>query len=113
MNDRIEIEPRHREIVAAILHRHVPRREVWVFGSRATGQSRPYSDLDLAIGGDIPLSLAILAALSEDFENSLLPFKVDVVDWATAPDSFRQIIAPTRILLQKPEFDEGAVAEAL
>ena len=113
MNDRIEIEPRHREIVAAILHRHVPRREVWVFGSRTTGQSRPYSDLDLAIGGDIPLSLAILAALSEDFENSLLPFKVDVVDWATAPDSFRQIIAPTRILLQKPEFDEGAVAEAL
>ena len=112
MNQRIEMEPRHRAIVAGILRRHVPGREVWVFGSRAAGRSRPYSDLDLAIGGDTPLPLSVMAALSDAFENSLLPFKVDVVDWATASDSFRQIIAPARILFQKRETGAGAAAEA-
>jgi len=36
-------------IVKAILARHVPDAVVWVFGSRATGKAKKYSDLDLCI----------------------------------------------------------------
>lgn len=43
----IDLLPRHLELVKKILEAHLPRVEVKVFGSRATGKAQPYSDLDL------------------------------------------------------------------
>jgi predicted nucleotidyltransferase len=95
----IDVSPQYLEAVRAILRRNVPDREVWVFGSRATGTAKEYSDLDLVVIGDIPLDLGQLALLENDFDESELPFKVDVVDWATASESFRQIIRKTAVML--------------
>jgi type I restriction enzyme, S subunit len=95
----IDVAPQHLETVRAILRRHLPGREVWVFGSRATGTAKEYSDLDLAVIGDTPLDLGRLALLEHDLEESELPFKVDVVDWASASESFRQIIRKTAVPL--------------
>ena len=89
-----------QEIVRAILQRHLPGREVWLFGSRATGAAKPFSDLDLAILGTQPLPLSTLAELADDFSESDLPFKVDIVDWATTGERFRKIIEAERVILQ-------------
>lgn len=91
------------DTVKAILHAHVPGREVWAFGSRARRSAKPYSDLDLVIMGDAPLSLDALAALNEAFAESDLPWKVDVVDWARLGDAFRRIVERDRVLLQRVE----------
>ena len=77
----IDIHPDHWKIVQSILHKHVPQYEVWAFGSRATWKAKEYSDLDLAIITDRPLSLDVSASLSDDFSESDLPWRVDVVDW--------------------------------
>ena len=45
------------EVVLRALSRHVPDREIRVMGSRAEGGSKPFSDLDLVVMGDEPLSL--------------------------------------------------------
>ncbi|WP_298269499.1 nucleotidyltransferase family protein [Geobacter sp.] len=95
----IDVAPQYLETVKAILRRHVPDREVWVFGSRATGTAKQYSDLDLAVIGDTPLDFGRLALLENDFDESELPFKVDVVDWSTASESFRQVIRKTAVVL--------------
>src|SRR3990167_7652595 len=73
------------ELVAVnkILKKHVPEYPIWVFGSRAGGTPRASSDLDLAIITKKPLSLSCMAEMREDFSQSDLPFKVDLVDWAT------------------------------
>ena len=39
------------------------------------------------------------ALLEHDFDESELPFKVDVVDWATTSDSFRAVIKKTAKLI--------------
>jgi type I restriction enzyme S subunit len=96
----VAMRPDHWAIVRAILQKHVPDREVWAFGSRARHTAKPYSDLDLAILGDDPLGLSVSAALSDDFTESDLPWKVDVVDWATTSDSFRRIIERDHVVLQ-------------
>lgn len=88
----IDISPPHWEIVRAILQKHIPNREVWAFGSRAIWTAKEFSDLDLAVFGEKPLGLAVLAALREDFAESDLPFKVDVVEWATTGEAFRKAI---------------------
>ncbi len=96
---RIDIAPDHLRIVRAIVRRHVPHVPAWAFGSRARRDAKPSSDLDLAVITDEPLTLAIAAALAEDFSDSDLPWRVDVVDWATASEGFRRIIARDRVPL--------------
>jgi predicted nucleotidyltransferase len=83
------------------LERRVPDREVWAFGSRVKGTARKFSDLDLAIHGETPLPLSTSAALADDFDDSDLPFKVDVVDWALASPAFREIIRQDAAVLQQ------------
>lgn len=96
----IDLNPRDWEIVRNILARHVPQYEVWAFGSRTTGTAKEYSDLDLAIITDQPLGLSLSAAISDDFAESDLPIKVDVVDWATTGEAFRRIIQKDKIVIQ-------------
>ena len=85
----IYLTPREREIVGSILERGIPGLEVWAFGSRVDGNPRPFSDLDLAIVSDKPLSLSELAKLAEDFELSDLDFKVDLIDYGRLPTSWK------------------------
>ena len=106
----IRIEPRHWEIVASILRRHIPDRDVWAFGSRVSGRVKPYSDLDLIVAGREPLTLSTLAAITTDFEDSSLPFKVDVVDWVLTSSSFRKAIEGARVLVQSAEKTPSAEA---
>jgi type I restriction enzyme S subunit len=96
----IDIQPDHWVIVRDILRRHVPNYEVWAFGSRATGKAREFSDLDLVIMTDKPLSLDVSAGLSDEFSESDLPWKVDIVDWSTTRESFRAIIERDKVVVQ-------------
>ena len=95
----MDVEASHLALIRSILARHVPGREVWAFGSRTTGKARTYSDLDLCIVGNLPLDPSVAAALAEDFSESDLPYKVDVVDWARTSPSFRIIIEREKIVL--------------
>ncbi|MBI4669728.1 MAG: nucleotidyltransferase domain-containing protein [Elusimicrobia bacterium] len=88
----LDLKPRHLQLVKEIMARFAPEFKVVVFGSRANGTAKPYSDLDLAIITQKPLPLRRIRQLREAFSNSRLPFKVDIVDWADTADHFRQII---------------------
>lgn len=48
-----------------------------LIGSRAKGTAGKLSDLDLCYQEEIPWN--VLSHIREDFENSNLPFKVDLV----------------------------------
>jgi predicted nucleotidyltransferase len=80
-------------LVQSILNTWLPTREVRMFGSRARGKPKPYSDLDLVIMGDTPLPLSTLSQLQDAFANSDLPWRVDVVDWASTSPEFQSHIA--------------------
>ncbi|MFZ6847574.1 nucleotidyltransferase family protein [Undibacterium sp. RuRC25W] len=93
----IDVTAEQWAIIAAILQRHVPNDTVWAFGSRAKHTAKPYSDLDLAIKSKAGLSLSLIAALEHDFSESDLPFKVDIADWATMSEDFRQLIDDDKV----------------
>lgn len=97
----IDIRPDHLKIVQDILKTHIPNHEVWAFGSRAKWTAKDTSDLDLCVKGNEPLTLELLAHLRDDFSESNLPYKVDVVDWRGVSDSFRKIIEQDRVELPK------------
>jgi predicted nucleotidyltransferase len=94
---RIDLTGDHRGLVVRILAAHLPQRSAaWVFGSRATGRARRFSDLDLAIDAGRRLTLDEIARLVEAFTESGLPYKVDVVDWHGIDERFRRLILAER-----------------
>lgn len=60
------------------------------FGSRVKGTHKEYSDLDLCYQAEIPDS--VIAELLDEFEQSDLPFKIDIVAWKRCSSEFQQII---------------------
>lgn len=63
---------------------------VYLFGSRASGTARPTSDLDIAVLPTAPLPVDALARLRDAFEESTIPYEVDIVDLSRVDPSFRE-----------------------
>jgi len=100
MSPQIDLKPEHRAIVQTILRDHLPEHaQVWVFGSRATGKAHRGSDLDLAIDAGQKLPPDIESALHFAFEDSDLPWTVDIVDMHSIQGIFRQNVERDRLSL--------------
>lgn len=99
-NAMIDLTDEQLRIVRAIVAKWAPAAEVRAFGSRVNGTARKHSDLDLAIVGDGRIDTSTLNRLREAFEDSELPFRVDVLDWNAVSESFRNVIDNAYIVLQ-------------
>lgn len=95
-----DLRPEHLKIVQDILRANLPATaRVCVFGSRVTGRTRRASDLDLAIDLGRPLTRKENGDLADAFDDSDLPYRVDVVDWHRASASFKAIVERDSTLL--------------
>ncbi len=94
-----DIRPQDAQIVKEILQQNLPENhKIYVFGSRATGKTKKSSDLDLAIDLGRPMTKQEQYQLHDSFEDSDLPYKVDIVDLHNVSDEFRKIIAQDKTL---------------
>ena len=59
---------------------------------RASQKAKLWSHLDLAIKAKSALDWKLLAEMKETFQESELPFRVDVLDWNDITESFRKAI---------------------
>jgi uncharacterized protein len=79
--------------------------EVWVFGSRARGQHRPFSDLDVLYRLNEATKKtdanfdARIFEIKANAEDSNLAIKVDLVDESTLAASYRDAILEDRIAI--------------
>jgi predicted nucleotidyltransferase len=100
MRHSIDLEPEYLNLVISTLSHHLPpKARVWLFGSRACGKAKKFSDIDLLVDAGQPLSLALLAELSNAFEESSLPYKVDIADATSISNAFAEHIASQLIPL--------------
>ena len=96
----LDLSPKLQAMIQDILAEFAPHREVWAFGSRVKGTAKPYSDLDLVILGDAALPTRQFNLLTEAFEESDLPIRVDLVEWAALSPSFREAIRQHHEIIQ-------------
>ncbi len=98
MKSALDLSEGELEIVRAILRFHLPTKaKVFAFGSRANGRAKPWSDLDLVIDVGAALPLSTLAALADAFDESALPWKVDLVDRASVSSEFGKLIDAAKL----------------
>ncbi len=98
LNETIDITGEQRRTVLALLERHLPDTEAWVYGSRGRWTSRPQSDLDLVVFATQE-QRGQIDVLREAFEESDLPFRVDLFVWDEVPVSFRKQIEAEHVVL--------------
>lgn len=72
---------------------------VFVFGSQASDQAKKFSDIDIGLKSSKVIPLWKLAAIEEAFEESDLPYKVDVVDFNLVSGKFKQVAEKNLIYL--------------
>ncbi len=94
----IDITAEQRKTVLALLARHLPNTRAGVYGSRVKWTSSPKSDLDLVVFAT-PEQAGRVSDLREAFEESNLPFRVDLFVWDTVPQQFRKAIEAERVVL--------------
>jgi predicted nucleotidyltransferase len=88
----ISITETQRTIIQQVLTT-ISNCEVLAFGSRLSNSHADHSDLDLALVGQHRFSLLQLYELREKFSESVLPFRVDIVDWNAVSPDFQKVIA--------------------
>jgi uncharacterized protein len=94
---QMHIQTKHLHIVKKILKNYP--YSFYVFGSRATGKEKEFSDLDLCFWDNIPQSERL--QLEEAFEESDLPFTVDLVHLPSCDPGFQKSILKTMQVIQQ------------
>lgn len=101
----IDLDRDQLDLLHTILQRHIPDKTVWAYGSRATWKAKETSDLDLAVFDCDPMQIY---HLKEELEESDLLVSVDVMDWETIPDDFKENIRRKYVVVQeRAERPEG------
>lgn len=92
----LEIEQKHIQLIDKILAEY--DYSFFAFGSRVKGQCKKFSDLDLFYFEEI--SNIDLLRLEESFEESDLPFKVDIVCFKKCDQDFQAVMLQDYICIK-------------
>jgi predicted nucleotidyltransferase len=74
---KIGIEPEVIKRVRSVLKSHPEVTRAVLFGSRAKGNFKPFSDIDITLMGD-GLTLTIQQKIENEIDDLLLPYKFDL-----------------------------------
>ena len=74
--------------------------EVFLFGSRASGESHhKYANFDIGIKSNNEIPFNIYSKIITQFEDSNIPYIIDLVDFNAVSDDFRQVAMQHTITL--------------
>lgn len=99
---KFNVSNEHSKLIIDILRKNLPTNTtVWIFGSRLTSFVKKYSDLDLLIDcKGCKVSDIILVNLKEEFDESDLPYKVDLLDWHRISTEFKKNIKNKEVFVE-------------
>lgn len=83
-----------KETVSSMLHNY----KLYIFGSRVKNRAKKYSDIDLAIDSQ-ELTPQTKLKLEATFDNSTLPYEIDIIDLNSIDDKFKNLIKDELVLL--------------
>ena len=95
--------PHQKEIVLAILKVKPDLKQIFLFGSRASGKARnSNADIDLGVVSDKRLTYLELAKIDENLEEIPTLYSIDVVDFSQRDDCFtREATKEARTIYEK------------
>lgn len=95
------LEDRHINFILSILKNNFSGAKFYIFGSRAKGTYKEYSDIDIAVDlNNKKLDTDILGRILIEFKDSTLPYEVDVIDINSIDEKFKNLIQDSLVELK-------------
>jgi predicted nucleotidyltransferase len=83
----------YKAIIMPIITKHLPNAKIILYGSRARGDFRRGSDIDVALDMGHTIDTLIMSNILGDLEESKLPINFDIVDfWRMSEDMQKEIL---------------------
>ena len=79
VNPETGLKESHKSTILDVITANSNVEALWLFGSRARGDFKPNSDIDLVIAGK-NLSFSDIAILLDKLELTSIPYKIDLLD---------------------------------
>jgi uncharacterized protein len=76
---------------------------VFLFGSRAAGNAHPMSDIDVGFLGEENLPVLLKGEIEMDIEESIVPFRVDLIDFKQVDARFKEEALKKIIVWNSPK----------
>ena len=88
---QIDFQQKCVELVKQIVLNHIDTNQykVFLFGSRACGNAKKYSDIDVGILGNQKFSVIKKFDIENAIDESIVPYKVDLVDFFGVDNKFK------------------------
>lgn len=96
--DVIDIEPRHLTALRSILARYLPYKNIWAYGSRVKWCAKETSDLDCVV---FDATSSEIFEAQDALDESLIPFEVQLLNWETIPEYFKENVSKKYFVLRK------------
>lgn len=91
---KITIDSNSKNNIVEILSQNLEAgTKVYAFGSRTKQTGKTFADLDIAIKSAALIPQCIIDKLNDDFENSTIPFKIDIIDLNNIETDFLEAIS--------------------
>ena len=89
------IKEKYLKKIRTIIEEFVgPNAEVLIFGSSL--ESDHFNDIDIGVV-DPKMELSVLGQIKEAFEESDIPYKIDVVDFNKVDEDFKKVVFNNKI----------------
>lgn len=98
MNQTVQITDEQKATILRFIRAFFPNSQIYVFGSRVSGNAKRYSDLDISLDDGKTLDFIKLSSLKESFAESTLPFKVDLSDFSQLDANFKKHILENHVI---------------
>lgn len=88
----------YKKELLRIIGKHLPDAQIYLFGSRARGDNKETSDIDLAISIGSPIPFSMLMKIGAEIDETTIPMTVDLVDLFSACELLKQTIVKEGVL---------------
>ena len=88
----IDLENKYIEFIKNTINNVLTDVEIYIFGSRVQGVAKKYSDVDIALRSSEMIKFSDILRIKSLFENSIFPYKVDIVNLDSVTPEFLSII---------------------
>jgi len=85
--------------VVKIVAKYLPDAKVYLFGSRAKGTAKPYSDFDIAIEWKEKIPLHTMAKIREELDKLPTLKSFDLIDLKRVSGNFIETVRKTGVIL--------------
>jgi len=90
--ERINLDKKYIDFIINTISEINPDIEIYIFGSRTQNRAREYSDIDIALKSINSIPIDIILKLKTIFQDSTLPYKVDIIDINSIEEYFYNLI---------------------